>query len=98
MWFKIKERHVTLTILAKPNAKKSAIVDVSEKELKISLHAKPRQGEANDELISFLAKLLRLPKSEILLQRGKASRHKQVTLPLTDHVQKLLDDVIRFVG
>lgn len=98
MWFNIKGQHVTLTIWAKPNAKKSAIVGVSDKELKISLHAKPHQGEANDELISYLAKLLRLPKSEILLQRGKASRHKQVTLPLTDHVQQLLDDVAQFIG
>ncbi len=97
MWFNIKGRQVTLIILAKPNAKKSAIVGVTEKELKISLHAKPHQGEANEELISFLAKLLRLPKSEIVLQRGKASRHKQVTLPLTDNVQQLLDDVTRFI-
>lgn len=96
MWFNVKGRQVTLTILAKPNAKKSAIVGVTGKELKISLHAKPHQGEANDELISYLAKLLRLPKSEILLQRGKASRHKQVTLPLTELVRQLLDDVTQF--
>lgn len=84
--------------MAKPNAKKSAIVGVSEKELKISLHAKPHQGEANDELIFYLAKLLRLPKSEILLQRGKVSRYKQVILPLTDYVQQLLEDVTQFIG
>jgi uncharacterized protein (TIGR00251 family) len=97
MWYKIIEQKVSLTIVVKPNAKKSAIVDFSEKELKISLHAKPKQGEANEELISYLAKLLRLPKSEIVLQRGKGSRYKQVVMPLTDNVQQLLDDVSRFI-
>lgn len=41
MWFNIIGRQVTLIILAKPNAKKSAIVGVGENKLKISLHAKP---------------------------------------------------------
>jgi hypothetical protein len=64
--------------------------------LHISLHAQPKQGEANKELISYLAKILRLPKSQIILQRGEGSRHKQVIVPLTITVQQLLDNPISF--
>lgn len=92
MWFKIQSQHVELRIFAKPNAKKTALVAVDERELHIQLHAKPQEGEANKVLIEYLAKLLRLPKKQIILQRGEASRHKLVVVPLTDTVRAFLDN------
>ncbi len=83
MWFKINNQQIELRILAKPNAKKSKLLGVREHGLQISLHAKPHQGEANKELISFLSELLELPKSKIILQRGKGSKYKQVIAHLT---------------
>lgn len=92
MWYKIQNKQVTLNIFAKPNAKKTVLIKISDRWLHIALHAKPHQGEANKELISYLAKLFRLPKSKIILQRGEGSRHKQVIMPLTDAIKQLLDD------
>lgn len=86
-WFKIINQHVELRLLVKPHAKRSALLAILKQELQVSLHAKPCQGEANRELISYLSKLLRVPKSQIFLRRGEASRHKVVVLPLTDAVQ-----------
>ena len=97
MWFKIKNKEVILHIFAKPNAKNTTLLRVSDQGLHISLHAKPHQGEANKELIAYLAKLLRVPKSQIILQRGKEGRHKQVIVPLTSIVQQLLDDPAQFI-
>lgn len=91
MWFKIQNQQVRISILAKPNAKKTAFLGISEQGLIISLHAKPHQGEANKELIVYLAKLFHLPKSQIILQKGEKSRNKQVIMPLTDNVQKLIN-------
>jgi uncharacterized protein (TIGR00251 family) len=96
-WFKIEKQQVKITILAKPNAKKTALVGLNEQGLQISLHAMPQEGEANKELIAYLSKLLKVPKSQIILQRGEGSRHKQVLLPLTDKVQELLDEPNRFI-
>ena len=83
MWFTIQEQTVFLSIIAKPNAKRSALLKVDHTALKIALHAKPHEGEANKELIHYLAELLDIPKSHIHLQRGKKSRIKTVSLPLT---------------
>lgn len=98
MWYKIQNQEVELSILAKPNAKRTAFLSVSEQGLHIALHAKPQEDEANKELISYLAKLFRLPKSQIILKRGEHSRHKQVMVPLTVTVQRFLDDPMQFVS
>jgi uncharacterized protein len=97
MWFFIQNEQVKINIFAKPNAKKTALLGVGEQGLQISLHAKPHQGEANEELISFLSKLLRIPKKQIILQRGEGGRHKQIILPLTSSVQQLLDNPNQFI-
>lgn len=91
MWFKIQDRQVKINILAKPNAKKTAFLGIKEQGMIISLHAKPYQGEANKELVSYLAKLFHLPKTQIILLKGEGSRYKQITIPLTDAVQKIID-------
>ena len=54
MWCKIKNDQVELYILAKPNAKRTMLLKISEQELHIALHAKPQDDEANKELISYL--------------------------------------------
>jgi uncharacterized protein YggU (UPF0235/DUF167 family) len=46
--------------------------------LKIRLAAPPEKGEANRELIAFLARELKLPKSSIKLTLGFQSRAKVV--------------------
>jgi len=97
MWYQIRDQQVELSILAKPNAKKSALVKVDQQRLHIALHAKPHNEEANKELIIYLAKLLQLPKSKIILQQGKRSRHKKIVVPLTNKVQELLNDPLKFI-
>lgn len=91
MWFKIQNQHVKVNIFAKPNAKKTALLSINEEALVISLHAKPHQGEANQELITYLAKLFQVPKTKIILQKGEGSRYKQVMLPLTDAVKNMIN-------
>lgn len=90
MWFKIHAHHVTVQIIAKPHAKRTALVTITERGLHLSLHAKPHQGAANKELISFISKLFAVPKSSICLKAGAHSKQKLVVLPLTDTIQKLL--------
>lgn len=97
MWFKIQNHQVLLNIFVKPNAKKTALIAITDNQLQISLHAKPHQGEANKELISYLAKLFRLPKSYITLEGGERSRDKKVRLELTNKVQQFLDNPSKFI-
>lgn len=97
MWFKIQNQQIQIKILAKPNAKKTTFLAISEQGMHISLHAKPHHGEANKELISYLSILFRIPKSQIHLVHGEASKHKKVLLPLNDIVRELLTHPEQFM-
>lgn len=90
MWYKIHDDQVELRILAKPNAKKSAVTGMNEQGLNIALHARPQDGEANTELIAFLAEFFDIPKSKIKLQRGAGSRYKMVVIPFCKKFQEFL--------
>ncbi len=64
-----------------PNAAQTKIsgkfIDEKNQEyLKISVAAVPEDGKANEELIKFLSKLLKIPKSKIEVIRGETSRMK----------------------
>ncbi len=94
MWYQIANdgTQVVLHVVVKPNAKQTAVLAVTEDALQISLHAQPHAGEANQSLIAYLSKCLRIPKRDILLKRGEKSRHKMLILPLTDTVETWLLD------
>lgn len=63
----------------------TAIVGWENEELKIRLSSPPEKGKANNELIAFLAKTLKLPKSHIKLISGEKSRHKKLLISGIDH-------------
>ena len=90
VWFKIEKNLVKINIFAKPNAKKTAFLGIGEQGLLIAIHAKPHQGAANQELISYLAKHFHVPKTKVTLLKGETSRHKQVEIPLTDEVHQII--------
>ena len=75
-----------------PKARRSEIVGADGSELKIRIAAIPDKGQANTELIRFLADFFSVGKSAIELIRGEASRHKCVCMkepPLGDIRQRL---------
>ncbi|MFZ2314459.1 MAG: DUF167 domain-containing protein [Gammaproteobacteria bacterium] len=98
MWFSIQDQEVKIRIFAKPHGSKTAFLGIGEQGLQISIHAIPHKGEANKELISFLAKLFGLPKKQVVLLRGGNSKYKQITLPLTNKVKEFLEEPSRFIN
>ncbi|XP_034721443.1 UPF0235 protein C15orf40 homolog, partial [Etheostoma cragini] len=60
---------VTITVHAKPGSKHSAITEVSAEAVGVAIAAPPTDGEANTELIRFLAQVLDLKKSRISLDK-----------------------------
>lgn len=61
-----------------PKAFRSEVVGWENDELKIRLAAVPDKGEANAELVRFLASLLKIGKSNIEIVQGETSRHKRI--------------------
>jgi uncharacterized protein (TIGR00251 family) len=50
-------------------------------ELRIKIAAPPREGEANKELVAFLAKRFSVAKRDIQIESGEKSRVKLVSVP-----------------
>jgi uncharacterized protein YggU (UPF0235/DUF167 family) len=97
MWYQIQNQHVMLCIYAKPNAKKTMLLDITSRGLHISIHAAPHDDEANKALLTYLSELLHLPKSHIILKKGLTNRNKKIIVPLTPTIQQLLNDPVSFL-
>lgn len=63
-----------------PSAKKSQVSGQYDGRIKIALNAKPIDGAANKELISFLSKKLDVPKSAITILRGANAKIKLIEI------------------
>jgi len=76
-----------------PGAPKTELGKVNEWRgaLQIKVAAQPREGEANDELVRFLAETLGLPRDSIMLVKGGTSRHKTIRIRAPkERVERLL--------
>lgn len=73
-----------LKLYVQPGASKSEFVGLygDPPRLKLRIKARPQDGEANAEVIEFLAKFLKISKSSIELKRGCISRQKDVLIDL----------------
>ncbi len=69
-----------LSVYVQPGAKKTEHSGMHDGRPKIRLNAPPVDGAANDELVKFVAKTLKLPKSSVKLVSGHASRLKTLEI------------------
>jgi uncharacterized protein YggU (UPF0235/DUF167 family) len=65
-----------VTCLVKPNARASGLTDVGATHVGVQLAAPPREGEANEELVRFVAAVLGLRRGAVSLAAGGRSREK----------------------
>ena len=71
---------IRLAVKVIPKASRSEIAGWEGEELRVRLAAVPEKGQANDELVRFLSKLLKVSKSRIVVMHGEHSRHKKLLL------------------
>ena len=67
-----------LTIQVQPKASKSECVGLHGDALKIRVAAPPVDGKANEALLTFLAKCLKVAPSTLAIHSGAGGRHKRV--------------------
>lgn len=82
MFFERKGDSIILRVRLSPNSSSCSVKGVfvaadGLSYLKINVIAVPEKGKANQELVKFLGRLLRLPKSEIKLIGGETDRCKK---------------------
>jgi uncharacterized protein (TIGR00251 family) len=65
-----------LAVKAHPGARRDAIAGEQAGALRVSVQAPADQGKANRSLVAFLAKTLKVKRSQLELVRGARSRDK----------------------
>ena len=80
--FKEVNNGIEFSVYLTPGAKKETISGVVSIEnqyfLKIMVHAKPTDNQANMALIEFISKKFKIAKSNLLIKSGRKSRKKKL--------------------
>lgn len=71
---------VSLAIYVQPRASRVAVVGLHDGRLKLAITSPPVEGQANSQVIAYLAKLFRVPKSAVSLESGSLGRSKRLTI------------------
>ena len=76
----VTEQHgaVRFSVRVQPRSSRLGIIGLHGTSLKICVHAPPVDGAANDEVIKVLANALEVPRHDIRIVSGEASRNKMV--------------------
>jgi len=74
------EKEISLTLYVQPRASRTRITGLHDGNLRLALTSPPVEGQANRQVISFLAKLFRIPKSAVTITGGEQGRTKRLRL------------------
>jgi len=94
MFYEIKEGEIYLRIKAQPAASRNEFCEIyGEDAIKIRIKAPAVEGAANKELVKFLSKSFKVPKSAIIFKSGQNSKIKIVAFPFTEKCEAWLKTV-----
>ena len=71
-----------IQVYVTPNARKAAVVKVTENHFEVSVDARAVGGRANKRLLEILAEHFNIPKSRIIILKGTKSRNKTIQVVL----------------
>jgi uncharacterized protein (TIGR00251 family) len=78
IWLKQTPNGITLNLHCQPGAKITKVVGLHDGCLKISLQAPVIENKANELLLTWLSKQLKVPQKQIQFISGQNSRKKRV--------------------
>jgi uncharacterized protein len=79
-WMRVAVDEVIIEVSAQPGASRRGVIGVTAERLVIGINSRPEKGKANDELIDYLAREMRVPRSALLMVRGETSRRKTIRI------------------
>jgi uncharacterized protein (TIGR00251 family) len=83
-----------LLVAVIPNARRTEAVGLHDGCLRVRLQAPALEGRANDALVAWVASALDLPRRDVVLQQGAASRRKRLLIEQSaDRVEAWLDQL-----
>lgn len=92
IWYRRDKDKLVLSLYVQPGATRNHVVGLHGDALKIKLTAPPIDDRANAALRHFIATVFNVPLRQVVLTRGKKSRHKIIEVNgCTMDPQRLLD-------
>jgi len=79
-WLKQTPTGIVLSLHCQPGAKQTKVVGLHNDCLKISLQAPALENKANEQLLAWLSKQLKIPQKQIQCISGQNSRKKQLEI------------------
>jgi uncharacterized protein len=79
-WMRVSIDEVIIEVTARPGASRRGVVGVTGDRLVVAINSQPDKGKATDELVEYLAREMRVPKSALLIVRGETSRRKTIRI------------------
>ena len=79
-WVWATPEGISLQVRVVPRAGATALAGVRDGRLLVRLAAAPVDNAANDALVAFLAKSLKIPPRNVALENGTRSRNKQLAI------------------
>jgi uncharacterized protein len=83
MWYRQQANGFMLQVKVVPRAKQNKIIGVTGNFLKIAITAVPEKGRANNALAHFLATVLDVPPSTVVVVKGSNRPEKMFFVPVT---------------
>ncbi|MDQ3262971.1 MAG: DUF167 domain-containing protein [Myxococcota bacterium] len=77
-YLKATPEGIELELVVQPRASRSRILGEHDGRLKVQIAAPPVDGEANSEVIAFFSGLFQVPKRQVELVSGEASKRKRI--------------------
>jgi uncharacterized protein (TIGR00251 family) len=71
-------RDLVIELRVQPRAQRSEFAGLHGGRLRVRLQAPPVDGRANAALVEFLAKAFSVPRAQVVVESGLASRDKRV--------------------
>lgn len=90
----MKEEPAKLLVRIQPNASRNKLLGLKQGVLSIRIVAPPVRGKANQELVKYLADVLGIAKSRIIIQKGATSKKKLLSIGglSQDRVMEIISD------
>jgi hypothetical protein len=94
MTFSIKETAVGVAFKVRvlPRSSRCEVVGIQDDALKLKITAPPVEGQANEECIRFLSRLLDVKRNSISITAGGKSKNKSITI--TGVTRKDIESII----
>jgi uncharacterized protein (TIGR00251 family) len=91
-WVRATPEGISLQVRVVPRAGATALAGIRDGRLLVRLAAPPVDNAANDALVAFVARCLKIPPRNVALDSGPRSRNKQLKISgvTEDYVRKVL--------